>query len=143
MPVGAQLLHDNVLWRRLEHQRGEDPQQVVPLADDQLRVQPPSGLHQQLGVLHGVLEAAQSGADLLLDATVARGELIAENVEQSTVDFVRPVGVSPWCSRRYRATAVFAQKQPPVRCWDGVDYWVGGSAEPALRHDSRKASTAS
>lgn len=92
-PVGAQLPHNDALVRRLERQRGEEPQQVVPLADDQLDVQLARWSEQQPGVLLGVLEAAQAGADLLLDLAVARGELVAEDVKQGEVQLVGAVGV--------------------------------------------------
>ena len=49
---------------------------------------------EDVAILIGVLEAIERRAKFLLDAFIARRELIAEEMQQSKIHLVGPVGVS-------------------------------------------------
>jgi len=92
--IRVELSHDDALGRRLEGQGDEDPLQVLPLLDDQMRVDLADGLEHQVRVLARVLEAVERGPDLVIEVPVPRRELIAKDVEEGEVDLVGAMGIS-------------------------------------------------
>ena len=92
--IGTELAHDNTLSRRFQGQGHEDPLHVIPFFDNEGGGQFADGLEQHaVVVLTRLLEAIQRGADGIVDIPVARGELIAEHIEESEIDRVGAVGI--------------------------------------------------
>ena len=85
---GAELPHDDALGRRLEGQRDEDPLQVLPLLDDQPRVDLANGLEHQVRILARVLEAVERGPDLIVEIPVPRREPVAKDVKEGEIHLV-------------------------------------------------------
>ena len=78
--IGVEFVDDDTLRRGFERQRDENALQVLPFFHDQIGIEFAYGFQKDIAILIGVLEAIERRAKFLLDAFIARRELIAEEM---------------------------------------------------------------
>src|SRR5712691_13562907 len=78
--IGVEFVDNDTLRRGFERQRDENALQVLPFFHDQIGIEFAYGFQEDVAILIGVFEAKERRAKFLLDAFIARRELIPEDM---------------------------------------------------------------
>lgn len=115
-PLGrTQLANQNALCRRLARQRHKDPQQFIPLLDDQGRVEFAHGPEQCItAIVLRMLKAIERCSHLLLDIGIARGKTIPKDFQQYEIDLICAVGIGRMDARLDVGRIVVEQIEHPL-----------------------------